>query len=74
MLGVAARLYRGLDITDGIAHALAQSGERQIGFTLGNRQAYFTCADLHPLQSDAGAQEISDDELFVARQLGLPRD
>ena len=74
IFGVAAQLYRGLDITDSIVHAPAQSGERLIGFPLGNRQAYFTCADLHPLQSDAGAQEISDGELFVARQLGLPRD
>jgi hypothetical protein len=41
---------------------------------LGNRQAYFTCADLHPLQSDAGTQEIGDDELLVARQFGLLRD
>ena len=74
IFGVAARLYRGLDMSDAIAHAFAQSGERLISFPLGNRQAYFTCADLHPLQSDAGAQQIGNDELFVSGQLGLPRD
>ena len=29
-----AQLYRGLDITDSIVHAPAQSGERLIGFPL----------------------------------------
>jgi hypothetical protein len=69
----AAQLHGGQQITDGLAHAVAQSGEGLIGLPLGNGQADFAGASLHPLQVDAGAQHIGGDELFVALQFGVPR-
>ncbi len=70
---VAAQLHGSQQITDGLAHAVAQAGEGLIGLPLGNGQADFARAGLHPLQVDAGAQHIGGDELFVALQFGVPR-
>ena len=71
---VDAVLVGRLQIADGLVFVLAKSGERLVGFALGDRQADFARADLHALQGDTGMQEFGGHRLVAAPALGLPCD